>query len=201
MILCESDLQRLVMQTFTIEQLVEALGVKRSDIEFIVYTHRLLLASEAPGGLVRRVYPRIDAYILALAFELVRLSGRRDEVCRALDRFLWWGHIDSEDIYREHRGQPKLTADERIEARRVLAAKYAADPGAARECFAPRELHEPWFLVGYNSAADGKLWLEAHRDDGMWLTSMMGIRSMLTVNVTRLMAEMDAKLAAIMEDA
>ena len=189
------------MPTFTIEQLVEAQGVKRSDYDYIIYSHRLQLASEAPGGLIRRDFHLIDAYILALAWELIRLSGRRDEVCRALDRFIWWQHIDSEDILRKHRGQPPQTAGERIEARRALAAKYAADPGAAGEWFKPCELHEPWFLIGYNSVEDGKLWLEAHRDDGMWLTSMMGIRSMLTVNVTRLMAEVDDKLAAVMEAA
>lgn len=189
------------MQTFTIEQIVEAMDVKRSDLDYIVYTHRLLLASEAPGGLVRREFHLIDAYILALAWELIRLSGRRDEVCRALDRFLWWQHIDSEDIYREHRGQPKMTISERMAMRQELAAKYAADPGEAGECFKPCELHEPWFIIGYNSAANRKLWLEAHRDDGMWLTGTMGIRSMLTVNLTRLMAEMDSKLSAVLEDA
>lgn len=187
------------MHTFTIEQVAETLDKKRSDVDFLLYTHRLLLASEAPGALTRREFPLIDVYILALAFELVRLSGRRDEVCRALDRFLWWQHVDSEDAIREHRGLPKLSIPERMAMKQELAAKYAADPGAAGECFKPHELHWPWFVAAFFDG--GKLYLRANDDTGFWHNAFLGRGSMLVVNMTRLIADVDAALVALMEDA
>ena len=187
------------MHTYTADQVADALGVRRSDLDYLLYTHAVTLASEAPGRLNQRDFFEIDVLVLALAFELVKLSGRRDEVCRAIERFLWWDRVDGEDAIRQHRGQPLLTASERIEARRALAATFAADPGAAGDCFKPHEPHEPWFILGY--IRDGKMRLEAHRDDGIWLTSVLGLRALWAVNMTRLVADVDANLAAMMEDA
>jgi hypothetical protein len=187
------------MTTYTANQVAEAIGRRRADLDFIIYSHRLTLASEAPGRLNQRDFFLIDVYAAALAFELIRLSGRRDEVCRGVERFLWWSHLDEQDAIREHRGQPPLTASERIEARRALAAKYAADPGEAGECFKPHELQWPWFMVA--SFDDGKLRLRALNDDGFWHLGFRGIGSLLVVNMTKLIHEIDAKLAAMMEDA
>lgn len=187
------------MSTYTADQVPDALGVRRSDLDYLLYTHRLTLASEAPGRLNQRDFFLIDVYALALVFELIRLSGRRDEVCRAVERFLWWDRVDEQDAIRQHRGQPPLTASERIEARRALAATFAADPGAAGDCFKPQKPHEPWFILGYMH--EGKMRLEAHRDDGIWLTSVLGLRALWAVNMTRLVADVHASLAAIMEDA
>ena len=187
------------MSTYTADQVADALGVRRSDLDYLLYTHRLTLASEAPGRLNQRDFFLIDVYAFALVFELIRLSGRRDEVCRAVERFLWWDRVDGEDAIRQHRGQPPLTASERIEARRALAATFAADLGAAGDCFKPQEPHEPWFILGYMH--EGKMRLEAHRDDGIWLTSVLGLRALWAVNMTRLVADVDANLAAMMEDA
>jgi hypothetical protein len=187
------------MPTYTANQVAEAIGVRRADLDFIIYSHRLTLASEAPGRLNQRDFFQIDVYAAALAFELIRLSGRRDEVCRGVERFLWWSRLDEQDAIREFRGQPPLTASERIEARRALAAKYAADPGEAGECFKPHELQWPWFMVA--SFEDGKLRLRALNDEGFWHIGFHGAASLLVVNMTKLVHEIDAALAAITEDA
>lgn len=185
--------------TYTADQVADAIGRRRADLDYLLYTHRLALASEAPGRLNQRDFFKIDVYAAALAFELIRLSGRRDEVCRGVERFLWWSRLDEQDAIREHRGQPPLTASERIEARRALAAKYAADPGEAGECFKPHELQWPWFIVA--SFEDGKLRLRALNDEGFWHISFHGPASLLVVNMTKLVHNVDAALAAITEDA
>lgn len=190
-----------MLPTFTADQITEALKRARGGFDALLYSFDLPLASEQPGRLKQRHFPLVDVYTIAIAYELIDLSGRRDEACRALGRFMYWDKIDADDAVREFHGKPKLTAAERIEARKELAAKYAVDPGLVHDCFKPCEPQTPWFLVGYPSPEDGKMRLTPMQDDAMWMTTTLGIRTAWVVNMTRLITDVDAALAAVTEDA
>jgi hypothetical protein len=184
------------MPTYTIEQVAEALDVRKSDVDYLLYSFRLLLASDAPGRLNTRQFPLIDIYILGLTLELIRLSGRREQMCRAVEHFLWWTFADSEDMIREFHGKPKLTPAERVAMREARAVKYAADHTTAGECFKPRDGERPYFLIGYDDL-DGKVRLRTYEDDAIWHTGFLGLRGLWIVNVTRLMFDIDRRLAEV----
>lgn len=170
------------------------------DIDRLIYSHGLRLASEPQPPPAPRVFPLIDLYTFALALELIDLTKEKAGAVTATNHFLWDMHIEVEDMVREHHGNALQTDDEKRAAKAALVSSYLADPKNADDAFTHRDLLHPiFFIARLDDWERGTYRITSMPDDQLFTTGIFGATGLWLVNATKLFREVDLQLA-MMED-
>jgi hypothetical protein len=185
--------------TFSHSEICEVFQLSTADLNSIIYARGLLLASDQPGPFNARKFCLADAYLIAFALDLINLTRRGADACRAIERLAWFDRLETEDAIREARGLPKLTANERLRMRDELRFAACIEPHSIHPAFCHRDLTEPFLLI-----ADDHLETMRARiipQSALWLEGASGIRTSWLINVTRALDDVDRNIRIMRGDA
>lgn len=176
-------------QTFTHDQVCEVFQLSKADLNSIIYTRSLILASEQPGPFNARKFVLADLYLISVAVDLINLTRRGADACRAIDKLVWFDKLETEDAIREARGLPKLTASERFQMREELRLAACIEPQAIHPALYHRDISQPFLIV----AEDHSDILRARiiPEGEFWLEGVSGIRTSWVINLTRSLHDVD----------
>jgi hypothetical protein len=178
--------------TFTHSEVCEVFQLMAADLNLIIYARGLILASEQPGPFNARKFCLADLYLISFALDLINLTRRGADACRAIERMVWFDALETEDAIREHRGLPKLTAAERMSMREELRFAACIEPQAIHPALCHRDLGEPFLIV----AEDFSETLRAQiiPEGAFWRHGFAGIRASWVINLTRTLIDVDRNI-------
>jgi len=185
--------------TFTHSEVCEVFQLTAADLNSIIYARALILASEQPGPFNARKFCLTDLYLISFALDLINLSRRGADACRAIDKMVWFDKLENEDLIREARGLPKLTVAERLAMREELRIAACIEPHAIHPALYHRDLTEPFLMV----AEDNFDTMRARiiPQSAFWHEGILGYRAMWVINLTRSLHDVDHNISLLRADA
>jgi hypothetical protein len=186
-------------ETFIHSEVCEVFQLSAADLNSIIYTRRLILASDQPGQFNVRKFYLADLYLIAVALDLIYLTQRGAEACRAIDKLAWFDTLETEDAIREHHGLPKLTAPERMSMREELRLAACIEPQAIHPALCHRDLASPFLIVAEEHSET--LRARIIPEGALWMEDLAGIRAMWVINLTRSLHDVDRNISLLRADA
>ena len=179
-------------ETFIHSEVCEVFQLSAADLNSVIYHRSLILASEQPGPFNARKFCLADLYLISIALDLINLSRRASDACRAIDRLAWFDTLETEDDIREARGLAKMTVAERMSMREELRIAACIEPQAIHPAFRHRDLSAPFLII----ADDNSETLRAQiiPEDTFWIQGFAGIRAMWVINLTRTLFDVDRNI-------